>query len=293
MYEASSIRMPTDFIIRLKEFFVKRFAISVMILLALAAVPLFSNDSLEQALPGLGQEDIARLRSGELVSQYSFRADISTMAGEGTIAHDNLERSLSIPDSFTVLSLSFTEYPSYMKQMSQEERQLAIYNTIRSISTQEGIQYISYRAGNKPRTLIEKSWYVASRDTKKEKLPDPVSDHVDAESTYIAYQKDSRFGGNVYQHQYTTSDSEIFLSVKNIDTMKVAGIFVAVDEEMLEISMSVSQLDEGLLLTAMATIIGMKPEINILGIKVDLPSSFTRRTTALGNWFKDRISQTE
>ena len=259
-----------------------------IVYMIVSASMLFSA-TLEELLPSLSSEEIAMLRSEEIVSEYSFRADISRMTAKDSIAEENLQRSLAIDNSFTVLSLSYIEYPEYMKAMSEEDRLLAMYNTIRSISTQEGIQYISYRAGNKPRTLIEKSWYVESEKSKKDKLPDPVSDSVPSSSEYQVYQKDSRFGGNVYRHEYTTSNEEIFLNVKNLDTMKVLGVFVAVKEEQLEISMSVYQSDEGLLLTAMATIIDREPKVNVLGLKVDLPSSFTRRTTALGDWFKDRI----
>ncbi len=266
--------------------------ISIVVIILVAA-SFLSAASLEDLLPELSSDDIALLRSGDMVSGYSFRDDLAPLAAAGSIAQENLDRSLAIPNSFTVMSLSYIDYPEYLNAMGEDERLLKIYNTIRSISTQEGIQYISYRAGNKPKTLIEKSWYVESIDTKYDKLPDPVSTSVPSSSEYMAYQKDSRFGGNVYRHEYTTSNEEIFLSVKNVDTMKVLALFVAVKEEQLEISMSVYQTDKGLLLTAMATIIDRDPVINVLGIKVDLPSSFTRRTTALGNWFKDRIRISE
>ena len=245
--------------------------------------------SLEDLLPHLSSQEIEALRKQDMIEGYSFRTDLTRMTVPGSVFEENLLRSLDIDNSFTVMSLSYIDYPSYMESMTQEERLLRIYNTIRSISTQEGIQYISYRAGNKPRTLIEKSWYVKDEDSRKDPVDDPVSSAVPPFSRYTAYQKDSRFGGNVYRHEYTTSDEEIFLTVKNLDTMKVMGIFVAVREEQLEISLAVHQSDEGLLLSAMATIIDREPKVNILGFKVDLPSSFTRRTTALGNWFKDRI----
>lgn len=250
---------------------------------------LLSAASLQELLPHLSSQEIETLRKEEMIEGYSFRKDLTQMVVPGSVLEENLIRSLAIDNSFTVMSLSFIEYPPYLEAMSQEERQLRIYNTIRSISTQEGIQYISFRAGNKPRTLIEKSWYIEDEESRKDPIDDPVSSFVPPTSQYTAYQKDSRFGGNVYRHEYTTSDEEIFLTVKNLDTMKVMGIFVAVKEEQLEISLAVHQSDEGLLLTAMATIIDREPKVNILGFKVDLPSSFTRRTTALGNWFKDRI----
>ncbi len=263
--------------------------IRIVLVLILLASTLLPAASLEELLPHLSSGEIDALRAQDMLEGYSFRTDLTRMAVPGSVFEENLLRSLDIENSFTVMSLSYIDYPAYMDSMTQEEKLLRIYNTIRSISTQEGIQYISYRAGNKPRTLIEKSWYVKDEDSRKDPIDDPVSSSVPPSSRYTAYQKDSRFGGNVYRHEYTTSGEEIFLTVKNLDTMKVMGIFVAVKEEQLEISLAVHQSDEGLLLSAMATIIDREPKVNILGFKVDLPSSFTRRTTALGNWFKDRI----
>jgi hypothetical protein len=81
------------------------------------------------------------------------------------------------------------------------------------------------------------------------------------------------------------------VNVVNLETMRVFGIFKAVDKEQLAIAMSTTQVDEGLLLVAMATIEGRDPQVKVLGISVDLPSAFTRRTTALGEWFVDQLNK--
>ena len=252
-------------------------------------IPAFlSSATIQELVPKLNQEDMAILVSGELVKGKSYSDDVMKLVPEGTIAAKHLQDMLATPDSFTVVSLTYVPYPEYMKRMDVEERQVHIFNTMRSISTQEGITYISHRAGNKPKVLIEKSWYLEDVNSRSG-LADPVSDSVPPTAEYVVFQRDSSFGSNKYSHSYEISVTEIFVNVKNLETMRVFSIFKAVEEGKLAIAMATNQLDDGLLLSAMATIEGRDPQIKILGITVDLPSAFTRRTTALGEWFVDRL----
>jgi hypothetical protein len=266
---------------------VKKYRVFLILLVLLVSVSLFAQTA-KDVVPSLSESQLADLLAGKLIKGASFSDDVMALVPEDTIAQKHLREALAKPDSFTVVSLSYVPYPEGMKDMSIAERQVAIFNTMRSISTQEGITYISHRAGNKPKVLFEKSWYLETPNSRKG-LSDPVSSWVPPTDEYFVFQRDSSFGSNVYRHRYTTSDDEIFVEVKNLETMRVFSIFKAVEEEMLAIAMSTKQLDEGLLLSAMATIEGREPEVRILGISVDLPSAFTRRTTALGEWFVDQL----
>ena len=259
----------------------------LLFLLMILTTSLFAQRAVD-AVPQLSEIQLADLLGGKLIKGASFSDDVMALVPEDTIAQEHLRDALGKPDSFTVVSLSYVPYPDNMKEMSSAERQVAIFNTMRSISTQEGITYISHRAGNKPKVLIEKSWYLEGPKSRKG-LSDPVSSWVPPTDEYFVFQRDSSFGSNVYRHRYETSDDEIFVEVKNLETMRVFSIFKAVEEEMLAIAMSTVQLDDGILLSAMATIEGRDPEIRVLGISVDLPSAFTRRTTALGEWFVDQL----
>lgn len=260
-----------------------------MFILIVLAMPLFAL-SIGDAVPRLSEEQVAILEAGGLLKGESFEDDVKSFIPVRSIAMEHLLVSLEKPESFTVVSLTFLPYPDSMRIMTEEERQVSIFNTMRSISTQEGITYISHRAGNKPKELIEKSWYLETPKSRSS-MADPVSTSVLSTAEYIVYQKDSSFGSNIYRHRYTTSATEIFVNVVNLETMRVFGIFKAVDKEQLAIAMSTTQVDEGLLLVAMATIEGRDPEVKVLGISVDLPSAFTRRTTALGEWFVDQLNK--
>lgn len=265
----------------------KKYRVFLILFVLLVSVSLFAQTA-KDVVPSLSESQLADLLAGKLIKGASFSDDVMALIPEDSIAQKHLREALAKPDSFTVVSLSYVPYPDNMKDMSMAERQVEIFNTMRSISTQEGITYISHRAGNKPKVLIEKSWYLETPNSRKG-LSDPVSSWVPPTDEYFVFQRDSSFGSNVYRHRYTTSDDEIFVEVKNLETMRVFSIFKAVEEEMLAIAMSTVQLDDGLLLSAMATIEGREPEVRVLGISVDLPSAFTRRTTALGKWFADQL----
>jgi hypothetical protein len=258
-------------------------------MLAVLLPMIIFSTTIKDSIPSLDGKEMDTLVSGEVVKGKSFDDDVMRLVPQGTIAEKHLQEMLATPDSFTVVSLTYVPYPEYMKPMDVEERQVHIFNTMRSISTQEGITYISHRAGNKPKVLIEKSWYLEDVNSRSG-VADPVSNSVPTTAEYVVFQRDSSFGSNKYSHSYETSDTEIFVNVKNLETMRVFSIFKAVEEGKLAIAMATKQLDDGLLLSAMATIEGRDPEIRILGISVDLPSAFTRRTTALGEWFLDQLN---
>lgn len=255
----------------------------------LAIYPLTAKRIVD-VVPGLSEDQVATLEEGGIIKGESFKDNVKILVPSGSIAEQHLLNALPKPDSFTVVSLTFVPYPVSMQGMDATARQLEIFNTMRSISTQEGITYISHRAGNKPKVLIEKSWYLEEPKSRSG-MDDPVSSTVPPNAEYYVYQKDSSFGSNVYRHRYVATADEIFVNVQNLETMRVFGIFKAVEREQLAIAMSTYLLDDGLLLSAMATIEGRDPEIKVLGITVDLPSAFNRRTTALGNWFVDQLNR--
>lgn len=265
-----------------------RYRVCGVLLLLVLVFTQVGAETIKEAVPTLTDEQVQQLLLGEMVRGRSFNEDVLLLVPHDSIAYEHLKRALEKPDSFSVVSLIFVPYSESLQQMSPQERQLHIFNTMRAISTQEGITYISHRAGNKPRVLIEKSWYLETPRSRSG-MPDPISAFVPRTAEYYVFQRDSSFGSNVYSHSYETSDSEIFVKVKNLETMRVFSIFKAVEKEMLEIAMSTTQLEEGLLLSAMATIEGRDPTVRVLGISVDLPSAFTRRTTALGEWFVDQL----
>ena len=246
------------------------------------------------ALPQLSQEQYQALESGEMVSAYALGGEVLTQYFvKGSEAYKRALQARSIEDGFSVAAVSYIPYGDTLKAMSKADRQLAIFNSLRAISTQEGLTYISWRAGNKPKLLIEKSSYMGDSKNLNNLIPDPVATVFPYSAQSYVYQRDTSFGGNRYLHTYTNSDDEIFVEIKNLNTIRVLGIFTALKKDQLTMNMGTNQLDDGLLLVALTSIDGRDPVVSIFGLEVDLPSAFKRRIVALQNWFKDQLASLE
>ena len=272
---------------------VRSFVLMLLCMICMSGVWAAKAD-IQKALPGLSEAEYQQLLDGVIV-------DGSTIGGgnilpyyvPGTEAAKRAAVAQTAEGGFSIAAVSYIPYGPKLKAMDSKTRQLTIFNTIRAISTQEGITYISWRAGNKPKVLIEKSSYMEDAKNLNKLLPDPVATTFPYSTQSFVYQRDSSFGGNRYLHTYTNTDEEIFVEIKNINSMRVLGIFTAVKSEQLTISMATYQMDDGLLLMALTTIKDRDPKVSVLGITVDLPSAFKRRITALQNWFVDQLATIE
>lgn len=252
------------------------------------------TDNIKTALPNLDEALYETLRDGKIVNATTIGGKkITHLYPKNSYGQQNAVIAENAENSFSITALSYIPYGPKLKAMDKEERQLTIFNTMRAISTQEDITYISYRAGNKPRVLIEESRYIENARKQLTNLPDPVATTFPLTTTSYVYQKDSTFSGNVYEHIYTNSEDEIYVSIKNLDTMRAYGIVKAVDKEKLSIALGTYQLEDGLLMYALTTIEDKKPQIKVLWYSVDLPSSFRRRVTALMEWFVASLEKIE
>lgn len=270
-----------------------RVGTKILIIAALlcAALPCFALDGHEALLPQLSEAEWQRMFEGGYVDRDTLGGgSISQMAPAGSEARRQALRCEASQGSFTVTSSALIPYPARWLDLSPRERQLELLNTLRRISTQKGITYISYRAGNKPKELFSESYYISDPSDKKSRIDDPVADSLPEAIQSYAYQKDTSFGGNIYLHDFKISDEEIFLRITNVTPMKVFGIFKAVDAGKLALSLGAYQMEEGIYVFSMAEIADMEPQVTVLFITVDLPSAFRRRTTAIRKWFEGQIA---
>jgi hypothetical protein len=264
----------------------------VVLLCGLVAAPLFAQtNELRDALPNLSDDQYLQLSTGALI--YGLTIDgqsISQYFVQGTEAAAQALLAEGIEKGFALGAVSYIPYTPVLKAMDRPERQLAIFNKIRAISTQEGLTYISWRAGNKEKLLIERSAYMEDSKNLNKMLPDPIATVFPATAHSYVYQRDTSFGGNRYEHTYTNSDREIFVAIKNISSMKVLGLFTAVKSGQLSMNMGTYQLDDGLLLFALTSVEGRDPVVSALGLSVDLPSAFRRRIVSLQNWLVEQLN---
>jgi hypothetical protein len=270
-------------------------ALVLMLLLSLSCSGVWAAEAdIQKALPSLSEAEYQELLGGVIVDGSTIGGgSILPYVVPGTEAFKRATEAQKAEGGFSIAAVSYIPYGPKLKAMDARTRQLAIFNKIRAISTQEGITYISWRAGNKPKVLIEKSSYMEDDKNLNKLLPDPIATTFPYSLQSFVYQRDSSFGGNRYLHTYTNTDEEIFVEIKNISSMRVLGIFTAVKKEQLTISMATYQMDDGLLLMALTTIKDRDPKVSVLGITVDLPSAFKRRITALQNWFVDQLATIE
>jgi hypothetical protein len=267
----------------------KKLAILCLSLLFLSATA-SAQTTIQSVLPDLDENFIDKLVSGEMLGGRTLGGQtITQFAPIGSKAYSQALKAETQENSFSIVSVKYIPYPDNLKELETKERQLVLFNKIRALSTQIGITYISHRAGNKPRVLIDKCYYMEDSKNLNIMLPDPVATEFPLHAESYVYQKDSTFGGNRYHHIYTNSEQEIFVEIKNVNSLKVFGVFTAVPKDKLAICMATYQLDEGLLVFGLATIEDKDPQISIFGYIVDLPSSFTRRVTALQNWFEAQL----
>lgn len=263
-----------------------------LLIVFLVPVLLFAEAGLESALPLLSEGEYQRLLDGEILESDTIdgRTILQFFVPE-TSAYAKAVQAEDVVDGFSVAAVSYIPFPSSYGGLTTLERQLRLFNTMRSISTQEGLQYISFRAGNKPKLLIERSSYMEDGKNLNKLLPDPVATVFPPTVQSYVYQRDTSFGGNRYLHTYTNSEREIFVAIENISPIKVLGLFTAVPKGRLNINMATYQLEDGLLLMALTTIEGRKPEVKVLAITVDLPSAFMRRIRALQGWFVEQLER--
>ena len=255
---------------------------------------LFAFSGVDQALPLLDRAAYQALERGEILDAETVGGgQITQLFVPGTEISKRSFVAQVAENGFTVAAVSYIPYGPKLKNMDTRERQLSVFNAIRGISTQVGLTYISHRAGNKPKVLIEKSSYMEDEKNLNNLIPDPIATVFPLTAQSYVFQRDSSFGGNRYLHTYTNSDREIFVEISNISSLKVFGIFTAVPKEKMSINMATYLLDDGLLLMALTTIEDRDPKISVLGISVDLPSSFLRRITALQEWFVGQLEAVE
>lgn len=266
---------------------VRRYAL-LFLLTAVLCDPIFANAELQSILGHLSDDSIDTLSSGKLLVRNSEHEHSLALMPPETLVYGRMDQSLIDEQAFFVECLSLVPYPEQIGELPDDELLLHLFNTIRSVSTQEGITYISHRKGNKPATLISES-YVAKRVGSRSSLPDPVVERLPAKDTMIVFQDDTSFRKNFYQYDYTTNDQEILVEISNRTKMKVFGLIPAIRQDILTLVFEVIPTDEGILLYSMAYAPDLHYEINILGFKVHLPSAFQRRLVAVQDWFIDQL----
>ena len=267
-------------------------SISVLIVLSLLLFSLPAEESIYSVTSSFPDGVAERILGGETVEYYSvYGEDVSSIAFAGTKGKAKAEEDMKIEDSLVSGISAFVPYPELWSELGHDEKKLRIINTLLSISTIKGITYISYSAGEKPKTLFSDA-YTLTSVRKGKKAYDVSFTYAPDVYTYdiAAYLKDNIFGGNTYSVSYDISSDEIFMTITNVSKLKFL-FFTAVEEGELDLCVDVLMTEEGIAVFGLATVRDADEYVETPVTDVHLPSAFTRRITSLKDWFVREISK--
>ena len=260
-----------------------------VLLLALLMLPVFAFNSTESFLSAFPENLREDFFSGEAPEMYTVRGDkVSSVLPDGTIMKDLAEKVEVLDYAFSQSLSTFCPYPDSIRNLSDSEKLLAVFNLAQGISTVKGVTYLSHSSGYKEETLFSDAYFLSNPDKKNSRMDDPVSDSVPERQSSYAYLKDSRFGGNVYKIDYYCYNNEIFLEITNYKAMKYMG-FKCVEKGNLHLYLDACLTDDGVIISGLAVAYNQKPEVNVLITTVDLPTAFLKRVASLKDWFFTRI----
>lgn len=254
-------------------------------LAALAGIcALSSKANAQAALPlSLDGGSMAQVMAGEVVTYCSADGeDVASLVPKGTPLYSTLSNVPSGKDGFAVSSVSF---------IPCDKSVLSLYNALTSVSTQKGITYISRREGMKPKVLFDESYFIEGvykKGTSVTAIADPKYDALPNSEVRYAYQEDSSFGGNIYRYTFSCDGTVINVHVTNETAMKYHGI-TCLKERELSMFVQITPVNGGVAVNSAAIVTGHKSKVKVLVVSVDLASSFSRRTRALHDWYKEQI----
>ncbi len=218
-------------------------------------------------------------KEGELTSTFKGQNQLSL------IPDLDLSREIkadvnSLNPKIGVEILSIMDMPEHIKAMSADERNLHLYNSMRKISSMQGIEYYS-RSREKMRLLFEQSFIVDALKSKTA-LPDSLVKSIPGKDRLMCFQKDLSFGKNYYQLDYSYNAGAVSLRYMNLDSMYYS-LIRAVGPENLHIHLLVLCVDDRIVLYSVSA----ADVLSLFGFEKKVEGSFYERLKAIRNWFID------
>lgn len=237
------------------------------------------SDRLAAVVPGLTASEREELiHAGELSLQYGIESDSTISVRLAPAFAEAIRADLNAIDpKIGVEVLFLVAAPHGLDRVDAR-----LLTTLQSFSTMEGIEYYS-ATRDRMRTLFHES-YVVAGPASSERLPDPHVPALPESDQIYVYQRDSSFGRNVLELNYTVTDTAIRLQMRNLTRMNYQGIVPAVGPGDLSLDLVVYPFGEHLLFYGNS---GARP-LSLLGMEARVQRSFYNRLVALYHWFLDR-----
>ena len=170
-----------------------------------------------------------------------------------------------------------TRHEAGLGNLQSEGGRLSLYNTLRSISTMEGIEYFS-ASRNRMRTLFRKS-YVIDSPENKQKLPDPLTDHIPAYSKIYIYQHDLTFGKNINSVEYFAYGDHLIMKISNLNPMRYFFIPMVKTGNIINYFIFMPQ-EKDLLIYGLSSV----HSLSFFGLEKRKEASFYNRIKAISSW---------
>lgn len=237
-------------------------------------------------LSSANRENLVEL--GELRQFHPTRMDAQLLPStplSASIERQVAEAGLNI--GIEVLRfVSNSRLPSAYHSASIDERQLNLYNILRSVSTLQGLTYYSASRGE-TRLLFEESWAIGSLSKPKIALPDPIVEKIVPLDTILIHQRDKSFGSNRSKVAYRSVGRDMSIAIENITPMRYKGLIRVVNPGKMHIRIIIVPVQEGLLIYGnMAA-----KTLNVRAFLKRAESSFTNRIISLTRWYLNRITE--
>ena len=159
-----------------------------------------------------------------------------------------------------------------------------IESSLASISAMEGIEYYS-ASRDRMRVLFHESYAIAAPDDRR-RVPDPIGVTGEDERVVHVFQRDSSFGSNVLELTYRSTETAVWIEMKNLTTMYYQGFVPAVRAEQLTMHIvAYVDGDSVLFYGVSAARTGF-----LMGMERRVEESFANRLIALAEWFLSGIS---
>lgn len=220
-------------------------------------------------------------KEGEITRTFSGRNRLSLIP-DLDLSREIIADVNSLDPKIGVEILYMIDMPEHIKAMSADERNLHLYNSMRKISSMQGIEYYS-RSREKMRLLFEESFMVDALKSKTA-LPDSLVKSIPEKDRLICFQKDLSFGKNYYQLDYSCSAEAVSLRYMNLDSMYYS-LIRAVAPENLHIHLLVLCIEDRIVIYSVSA----ADVFSLFGFDKKVEGSFYERLKAIRNWFIDII----
>jgi hypothetical protein len=254
--------------------------ISILVLLTLSNTVQAIDNSFENIIP---DETFRELLLNEELSSYFFGADELSLAPNLPLKDVIAENISDLEPTITVEVLFLFRNTNY--DFSTYENHVNIFNSIRAISTLQGIEYYSASRGYM-RTFFNDACIIDSPESNI-RQPDPVVNTIPDYDKQIIYTKDSSFGKNHSDVTYLYY-SDYFAMLMENRTAVTKFILTLIDPGEMKTYMLIVPKDNYILFYGVSLV----KTINPFGAAEDKgKNSLYNRLVAFYNWFKSNFSE--